>query len=46
MLAGWYGVKLCLLNRTLTTPGLEINLASLYASAAVGGALIVYVFRR
>jgi TRAP-type C4-dicarboxylate transport system permease small subunit len=39
-LAAWYGVKLCLLNRTLTTPGLEINLAVLYASAAVGGALL------
>ena len=40
-LAAWYGVKLCLLNRTLVTPGLEINLAVLYASAAVGGALLV-----
>src|SRR5258708_36313449 len=36
-LAAWYGVKLCLLNRTLATPGLEINLAVLYASAVVGG---------
>ena len=44
-LAAWYGYKLCLLNRTLTTPGLEINLAWLYASAVVGGALIaVYGF--
>ena len=40
-IASWYGVKLCLLNRTLATPGLEINLAVLYASAAVGGALLV-----
>ena len=40
MLSGWYGFKLCLLNRTLVTPGLEINLAWLYASAAVGGILI------
>jgi len=40
-LAAWHGVKLCLLNRTLVTPGLEINLAVLYASAAVGGALLV-----
>ena len=40
-LAAWYGVKLCLLNRTLVTPGLEINLALLYASAAVGGVLLV-----
>jgi TRAP-type C4-dicarboxylate transport system permease small subunit len=36
----WYGFRLCLLNRTLTTPGLEINLAWLYASSVVGGILI------
>ena len=40
-LAAWYGIKLCLLNRTLATPGLEINLAVLYASAVVGGVLLV-----
>jgi TRAP-type C4-dicarboxylate transport system permease small subunit len=40
LLAAWYGFQLCLLNRTLTTPGLEINLAWLYASAVVGGILI------
>ena len=40
-LAAWYGIKLCLLNRTLATPGLEINLAVLYASAVVGGLLLV-----
>ena len=40
-LAAWYGIKLCLLNRTLVTPGLEINLAVLYASAVVGGILLV-----
>jgi TRAP-type C4-dicarboxylate transport system permease small subunit len=40
-LAAWYGVKLCLLNRTLATPGLEINLAVLYASAVVGGVMLV-----
>ena len=40
-IAAWYGVKLCLLNRTLVTPGLEINLALLYASVVVGGALLV-----
>jgi TRAP-type C4-dicarboxylate transport system permease small subunit len=40
LLAAWYGFKLCLLNRTLTTPGLEINLAWLYASSVVGGVLI------
>ena len=37
LLAAYYGFKLCLLNRTLTTPGLEINLAWLYASSVVGG---------
>jgi TRAP-type C4-dicarboxylate transport system permease small subunit len=40
LLVAWYGFKLCLLNRTLTTPGLEISLAWLYASAVVGGILI------
>ena len=39
-LAAWYGYKLCLLNRTLATPGLQVNLAWLYASSVVGGALI------
>jgi TRAP-type C4-dicarboxylate transport system permease small subunit len=44
-LAAYYGFKLCLLNRTLTTPGLEINLAWLYASSVVGGILIaIYGF--
>jgi TRAP-type C4-dicarboxylate transport system permease small subunit len=40
-IAAWYGLKLCLLNRTLVTPGLEINLAVLYASCVVGGVLLV-----
>jgi len=40
LLVAWYGFKLCLLNRTLATPGLEINLAWLYASSVVGGLLI------
>ncbi len=40
-IAAWYGVKLCLLNYTLVTPGLEINLALLYASVVVGGVLLV-----
>ncbi|HET7888351.1 MAG TPA: TRAP transporter small permease [Bradyrhizobium sp.] len=40
LLVAWYGWKLCLLNRALTTPGLEISLAWLYASAVLGGALI------
>ena len=40
LLVAWYGWKLCLLNRALTTPGLGISLAWLYASAVVGGILI------
>ena len=40
-LTAWYGYKLCVLNFTTRTPGLELNLAWLYASAVVGGALIV-----
>jgi len=40
ILTAWYGYKLCLLNSTLHTPGLELNLAWLYASAVVGGVLI------
>jgi len=40
-IAAWYGLKLCLLNRMLVTPGLEINLAVLYASCVVGGVLLV-----
>jgi TRAP-type C4-dicarboxylate transport system permease small subunit len=40
LLAAYYGFKLCLLNHTLTTPGLQINLAWLYASSVAGGILI------
>ena len=40
LLVAWYGWKLCLLNSALRTPGLEISLAWLYASAVVGGLLI------
>ena len=40
-IAAWYGVRLCILNYTLVTPGLSINLATLYASVVVGGALLV-----
>jgi TRAP-type C4-dicarboxylate transport system permease small subunit len=40
-IASWYGVKLCLLNHTLVTPGLSINLSVLYASVVAGGALLV-----
>jgi TRAP-type C4-dicarboxylate transport system permease small subunit len=39
-LVAWYGWKLCVLNRALRTPGLEISLAWLYASAVIGGILI------
>jgi TRAP-type C4-dicarboxylate transport system permease small subunit len=37
----WYGWKLSLLNASLTSPGLQINMAWLYASSMVGGVLIV-----
>jgi TRAP-type C4-dicarboxylate transport system permease small subunit len=40
LMVAWYGWKLCLLNSALRTPGLEISLAWLYASAVVGGLLI------
>jgi TRAP-type C4-dicarboxylate transport system permease small subunit len=40
IVAAWYGLRLCLLNRTLVTPGLEINLAVLYASVVIGGVLM------
>ncbi len=39
--ASWYGVRLCILNHTLVTPGLSINLSVLYASVVAGGALLV-----
>jgi len=40
-LAAWYGLKLCVLNSTLRTPGLELSLIWLYASSLVGGVLII-----
>lgn len=40
LLTAWYAVGLCRLNWTLTTPGLQLSLAVLYASAVVGGVLI------
>src|SRR5438128_8279089 len=40
-LAAWYGLQLAIVNSLLTSPGLEINLAWLYAAPAVGGVLIV-----
>ena len=36
----WYGWKLSQLNASLTSPGLQINMAWLYASSLVGGVLI------
>ena len=39
-LAAVFGFRLSLINSVLTTPGLEINLAWLYASSVVGGTLI------
>jgi TRAP-type C4-dicarboxylate transport system permease small subunit len=40
-LAAWYAADLCKFNWMLSTPGLQISLAVLYASAVVGGVLIV-----
>ncbi|HEY6979652.1 TRAP transporter small permease [Reyranella sp.] len=40
LLIAWFGVRLCILNSTLTTPGLQINLAVLYGAAVVGGLLL------
>jgi TRAP-type C4-dicarboxylate transport system permease small subunit len=40
-LALWYGIKLAVVNSALTSPALQLNLAWLYASPAVGGALII-----
>lgn len=40
VLAASYAINLCRLNWSLVTPGLQISLAFLYASAVVGGALI------
>ena len=39
-LAAFYGVKLCVTNSMLTSPGLGLNLAWLYASSVAGGTLI------
>jgi TRAP-type C4-dicarboxylate transport system permease small subunit len=40
-LALWYGINLAIVNSALTSPALQLNLAWLYASPAVGGALII-----
>ncbi len=39
-LAAFYGFKLCVTNAVLTSPGLGLNLAWLYASSVAGGTLI------
>lgn len=41
VLTAWYGARLAESNLALTSPGLQVSLAWLYASAAIGGALIV-----
>jgi TRAP-type C4-dicarboxylate transport system permease small subunit len=38
--AAFYGWKLCVTNSMLTSPGLGLNLAWLYASSVAGGTLI------
>jgi TRAP-type C4-dicarboxylate transport system permease small subunit len=40
LLTAWYGGRLAETNMTLISPGLQISLAWLYASAVVGGLLI------
>jgi TRAP-type C4-dicarboxylate transport system permease small subunit len=40
LLTAWYGGRLAETNITLISPGLQISLAWLYASAMVGGVLI------
>src|SRR6202171_1609258 len=35
LLVAWYGFKLCLLNRTLATPGLQVKLRWVYPSSLV-----------
>ena len=40
LLVAWLGVKLMLLNASLTSPALEFSLAWIYAPATVGGLLM------
>jgi TRAP-type C4-dicarboxylate transport system permease small subunit len=40
LLIAWFGVKLVLLNITLTSPALEISLGWLYGSIVAGGLLM------
>ncbi len=40
LLVAWLGLKLALLNASLTSPGLEFSLAWVYAPAALGGLLM------
>ena len=42
VLVAWLGVKLAILNHTLTSPGLEFSLAWLYVPEAMGGALMAF----
>ncbi len=41
-LVTWLGIKLAILNHTLTSPGLEFSLAWLYVPEAIGGALMAF----
>ncbi len=40
LLVSWLGLKLAMLNASLTSPALELSLAWLYIPAAVGGLLM------
>ena len=40
LLVAWLGLKLAMLNASLTSPALELSLAWLYIPAAVGGVLM------
>lgn len=40
LLVAWLGMKLAIMNSTLTSPALEFSLAWLYLPAAIGGVLM------
>ena len=40
LLVAWLGLKLAILNASLTSPALELSLAWLYVPAAIGGLLM------
>src|SRR5262249_17679619 len=42
LLVAWLGLKLAILNQTLTSPALEFSLAWLYIPAAIGGVLMAF----